>query len=230
LGVHDFHSRLVTDQTLIWPALAGNLIWAATAIEAVPYTVALSFFGATLGTLGAIPPRYDAVIGPVNADVVKRLNDLHDDLLNRLDVLVLPLLRGRGYPAFAAMARPEQLGVLWSGLFQVPSTGRYIEPTRVWVKARLDAADADAADHLAALRRVWIASVRPAGADLEGQRFVWDEDRWNQLTTDPVWLLTGRDVYLDVFHVQGEEPLTDTAARAAALLRLAIDARFPYPI
>lgn len=227
LGLHDFHSRLVVDQTLIGPALAGNLLWAATAIKMVPYTVGLSFVGATLGTIGAIAPRYDAVIGPVTADVVKRLNDLHDDLLNRLDVLVLPLLRSRGYPSFAALDRPEQLGLLWSGLFQVPATGRYIEPIRAWVLARLNAADAAAAARLAALRRAWVASVRPAGVDFNGTRYVWDSTRWNQLSSDPVWLLTGRDISLEVYYIQAGDPPTDVPARAAALLRLAIDAQFP---
>lgn len=231
LGVHDFHSRLVGDQTLIWPALAGNLLWAASAINGIEHltVLAMSFFGATLGTLGAIPPRYDAVIGPVTADVVARLNNLHDDLLNRLDLFVFPLLRRRGYPSFAVLDRPDQLAVLWSGLFRVPATGgHYIEPTRVWVRARLDAADAAAAAHLAALRRAWVASIRPDGVDIMGSRFKWDRARWNQLTTDPVWLLAGRDIsFFEVYYTpNGDPPFTDIPARAAALLRLSIDSQF----
>lgn len=227
LGVHDFHSRLVRDQALISPALAGNLLWAATSITAVPFTVGLSFVGAILGTLGTIAPRYDAIIGPVTADVVARLNNLHDELLNRLDLLVFPLLRSRGYPAFAALTRPDQLALLWSGLFQVPaSSGHYIEPTRFWLKARLDAADASAAARLAVLRRAWAASLRSAGSDYD-PLFVLDRARWNQFTTDPVWLFAGHDVSWDQYRGPFVEPRTDEDARAAALLRLAIDVQFP---
>lgn len=231
LGVHDFHSRLVSDQTAIAPALAGNLLWAAAAIDQIDHIIvlAMSFFGATLGTLGAGPPRYDAVIGPVTADVVTRLNNLHDDLLNRLDLLVFQLLHSRGYPVFEALNRDEQLALLWSGLFTGPATdGHYIEPTRTWVLARLNEADAAAEADLKRLLDAWNASLSPTGSALGGARFRWDGARWNQLSPDPVWLLTGREVFYELFDTKTDPVHAENIpARAAALLRLSIDKRFP---
>lgn len=231
-GVRDFHSSLVPDRTHMGLALSGNLLWAASAIKDIPnpYVVAMSFVGATVGTLGALPPRYDAIIGPVTADVVTRLNNLHDDLLNRLDLLVFPLVKTRGFPTFKAMDHTEQLRFLWTGLFKVPATdGHYIESIRAWVLAGLKAADVAAAARLARLRRAWNASIVVDHLDLEGPHFRLDAKRWKALTSDPIWLFAGRDVYYEVYTSApaDDPPDTDMQARAAVFLRLAIDAQFP---
>lgn len=227
-GVAAFRSKLVSDQGTVLPALVGNLLWAATAIEAVPEKVLLSFFGATLGTLGSIPPSYDAVIGPVTGDVHKRLNDLHDELLNRMDVLVFPVLQRQGFAKFAALDPPRQLALLWQELFRVPSSdGHYIEPTKAFMLGNLEKADQDALERLQLYQRAWNASMRLMGADEVGQIFEFDGAAWAQYVSDPVWLWAGSFSDAQVFRQPTGDPLLNPGRRAAAVLRLAIERRWP---
>lgn len=229
-GVGAFRSRLVSDQGSVLPALVGNLLWAATAVEAVPAKVFLSFFGATLGTLGSIPPSYDAVIGPVTGDVAKRINDLHDDMLNRMDVLTFPVLSRRGFAKFAELDPPHQLAFLWQELFRVASDGRYIEPTKAFVLANLQAADQDASDKLQLYQRAWNASLRQAGVDFQGVRYVFDQSVWAQYVSEPVWVWLGPiSPSLLVFRGPGDPNPAIHNRRAAAALRLAIERRWPTP-
>jgi hypothetical protein len=225
-GARAFRSTLVSDQVLVGQALVGNLVWAATAILSVPIKVTLSFLRTAADTLARSPSSYQDYIGPVTATFEQRLTAMRDELFTSMDVQVFPLLRKRGFDEHAADSRPNQLHFLWSGLFRVKAPpGQYDGPTQALIKSQLEAADADAVARLAALKRAWRASVVTDGADLQGVRFRWDATRWSQLTSDPVTLFTGRPVHLEVFRQQ-EEPFVDRNARAAALLRLAIDARF----
>jgi hypothetical protein len=227
-GVAAFRSKLVSDQGSVLPALIGNLLWAATAIEVVPAKVFLSFAGATLGTIGSISPNYDAVIGPVTDDVRTRLNDLHDDLLNRMDVLVFPVLQHQGFAKFAALDPPRQLGLLWQELFRVPSSdGRYIEPTKAFVLGNLQKADQDALERLQLYERVWRMSLRPGGVYPEGATYVFDGAVWAQHVSDPVWLWVGSSPQFQVFWRPTDDPNPNPGRRAAAVLRLAIERRWP---
>ena len=229
LTITDNNGRRQLDNAL--PALVGNLLWAATAVEAVPAKVFLSFFGATLGTLGTIPPSYDAVIGPVTGDVTKRINDLHDDMLNRMDVLIFPVLSRQGFAKFADLDPPHQLAFLWNELFRVASAdGRFIEPTKAFVLANLQAADQDALDKLQLYQRAWNASLRPEGVDLEGPKYVFDQSVWAQYVSEPVWVWLGPvSPSLLVFRGPGDPNPSIRNQRAAAVLRLAIERRWPTP-
>lgn len=231
-GATAFHSGLVTDQSVFSPALAGNLMWAATSIEGVGAKVLLSFVGATAGSFAGFQSDYDKVIGPIIGDVSTHLNQLHDDMLNRADVLIYPTLMQEGLSNFAALDLPHQNILLWNGLFSSirSDTGQYTNHTRDFVLGNLQAADREASDKLAFYRRVWPTSLVIAGSGIDGPRWMFSQERWSQQTDDPVWLWSGRDVSFDEFTGSGEDPCNDRNERnkrAAVLLRLAINRRWP---
>lgn len=232
-AVAGFRSELVSDQGSVAPALLGNLLWAATAIESVGSKVVLSFFGATLGTLGGAAAAYDQVIGPVSASISERVNNLHDDLVARADVLAFDVVDRIGLDTFAGLERPEQLVRLWRGGFAPPvNSARFIEPTRDFVLNNLQAADRDARGRLDRLLQAWQASVHQTGVDLIGPKFTWNAGDWAARTRDPVALWTGGAVPEPglVLLRSIDDPVFVPRLRdrrAAVLLRLAIDERWP---
>lgn len=229
-GVDNFKSSLVTNQTVFAPSLAGNLMWAATSIEGVGSKVLLSFVGATAGSLEGFKPSYDEVIGPVVGDVKAHLDQVTDDLLNRADILLYPALIQEGLSNFATLDGKHQNIFIWNVLFPSikTTTGDYKPATVDFVLGNLQAADHDAAEKLAFYARVWIASLVNVGAAyLTGPRWVFSQDKWSEQTDDPIWLWAGRDVSLDQFPTNVGDPCMDPNKRAAVLLRIAINRRWP---
>ena len=238
-AVQAFRSKVVSNQSSVLPALAGNLLWAATAIEGVPAKVALSFIGATLGTLGTIPPTYDAIVGPVTTSYEDRLTAVHNDLQKRMDVLCFRALGASGLAAFARLEGDQRkFDELWKRLFRVPSGGDEASSTlatRAYILANLQRADDDTVATLETLHKAWLASVEfrfvgllemPPNGLLE-----FDEKAWYQHTDIDIRLFAERrpDVLLAA---QASDPLLDDLARdrrAAVLLRIAVEKRWPAP-
>lgn len=229
-GKNRFKSSLVTDTKVFEPSLAGNLMWAATSIEGVGSKVLLSFVGAIAGSLAGSKSSYDEVIGPVVGDVEAYLGQVASNLLNRAEILLYPALMQEGLQNFAALDETHRNIFIWNVLFPSlkTTTGDYPGPTAAFVLSNLQAADHDAAEKLAFYARVWNASLVNVGFDNSGPIWVFSQDKWSEQTDDPVWLWAGSNVSsLVQFPTNVGDPCKNPNKRAAVLLRIAINRRWP---
>ncbi len=230
-----FKSSMVSDQSTVRLALAGNLMWAATSIELVPAKVLLSFLGAMLGTLGAVPSSYEAVMGPVKGDLTTKLNNLRDQFKRNLDIILLPVIRRTGFANFLMMGLPDQNALVWSSLFRdIGPTTTPTEGSKAYVLRNLQRADEAAAARLALYRRAWLSSTTGGGVDFSGPFRYFDPSKWAaEAGGDPVWLYAGGDVSVfDKLRIVGDDPLLGTRSRdmrGALLLRRAIEELWPWP-
>ena len=235
-GVDAFKSKILTDQTSLDLALANNLMFAAISVQGLVSKVLLSLVkNVVTDTLKSKPSdKYDGVIGPIIDDAKTRLNHLHDDMIGRADVLLYPELSRTGLANFEKLDLPQKNDLLWRSIFTsiTFSSADYINPTRNFVLSNLQSADKDAIEKLALYQRIWNTSLRILPATgFEGNSWAFDQERWKQQTDDPVWLWTGVDISDPSFPWYFLSPVSDPCPspnkRAAALLRRAIDSRWP---
>jgi hypothetical protein len=239
-----YRSSFIEDDSTLGLALSGNLMWAATSIAAIakiPYlAIGMSFVGAAIGTLGAIPSTYDTVFARVTENLEDRINRIEDAMMVRNDVITYEALKILNITAFGTLESPDQYRAMWPLLFDVPlgdSDGEYRNPTRRYLLANLQQADHDAAEIFQQLERAWSASMvsinvprpePPAPAALV-ELGVFDERKWSEHTKYPAWIYLGSNPHQgDLFYIY-RDPCPESGKRRALVLTIAIERRWPSP-